>query len=315
MDHLHQETNVNLGPTCGEFAPGVQLEGHLRLGGEYDKEVANMSEASRTAAVCFGLRLTLSNPDVGAQAVETLNQLKEMAMGVDQVKEAMDKGVDVTFRHEGTSVWVNVTVPESMPELQMVEGWKDVNLASTVFSGKNDFKVTSGVDPCMLLSTTVDDVVGRLSNFSVVGEGNFEEMHHVMTAVQKLVTARFPNNSELMMMMAGVNVLTAFRSFKWDFKYDASVVKTVVLAVMEASGKLPKRQEQLAGVQEMGNGFLPQAQMMAPMFIGPYSELLKSVNLGHYEVFVMVPRLRVHVTTGMTLFGLNAYLNELFLSQ
>jgi len=64
----------------------------------------------------------------------------------------------------------------------------------------------------------------------------------------------------------------------------------------------------------MANGFLPQAQMMAPMFIGPYADLLKSVNLGHYEVFLMVPRLRLYLRPGFTLFGLNAFVNEKFLS-
>ena len=115
--------------------------------------------------------------------------------------------------------------------------------------------------------------------------------------------------------LPSVIFFTAFKSMSLDFKYDPTVVRNTIKGVMESSGKLDKVQEKLSGNQELVNGFLPQAQMMAPMFIGPYADLLKAVNLGHYEFFLMIPRLRIRVSPGFTLFGLNAFLNENFLNQ
>ncbi len=315
MEHLHQETKVCIGPSSGEFNPGFQIEGHARFGTEYDTEVAPMSDECKKAAAVFGIKVTLTDEGVGSKAIETLEQLKEMAMGVDQVKEAFDKGLDVSFRHEGASVWINVRVPETMPELQALPGWDKVNLAETQYGGKNDFKVTSGMDPTKFLTATVDEIIEMFTNFSVEAQGNFEELHHVITAATALAKDFLPDKKEVKMAMAAINFLTAFRSMGFEFKYDPTVVRSVIKNVMQSSGKVDNASEMLVGTQGMGNEFLPQAQMMAPMFIGPYVDLLKQINLGHYEVFVMVPRLRLYIRPGFTLFGLNAFLNEKFLSE
>lgn len=315
MEHLHQETKINIGPTTGEFAPGIQIEGHGRFGADYDTEVAPMSDAAKNSAVCFGLRLSLTNSEVGPGAVETLNQLKEMAMSIDPVKEVVDKGLDISFRHEGNSVWINVVVPETLPELQMIPGWDKVSMSGTQFSGKSDWKVTTGLDPTKFLDAKLEDIVDRATHFSVEGNATMEELHHVLTTATKLVQDFLPQEKEVKMALAFVNILTAFRSMNWEFKYDPNVVKSVVNNVMQASGRAEKATARINAGQEMVGGFLPQAQMMAPMFIGPYADLLKSVNLGHYEFFIMVPRLRLYLRPGFTLFGLNQFVNDKFLSS
>ena len=316
MEHLHQESKVNIGPTTGTFAPGFQVENHWRMGTEYDNEVSHMSDECKKAAVVFGLKFTLKDASVGAQAVETLNQLKEMAMSVDQVKEVVDRGLDISFRHEDKVVWCNVVVPESLEELKGLPGWDKVDMSKCVFSGKANATVTSGADPTKFLTATFDDIVERLSHFCIEGEGNFEELHHVITAVTGFAKEFFGcENKKVNMVLAGLNLATAFKSLNFDFKYDPTVVNAVAKNFIQATGKLDKIQEKLSGNQEMATGFLPQAQMMAPMFVGPYTDLLKSVDLGHYQIFVMVPRLRLHWCPGFTLFGLDGFLNENFLNQ
>jgi len=316
MDHLHQEAKVCVGPTTGEFTPGFQLEGHSRYGAEYDTEVAHMSAECRSAAAVVGLKLTLTDASVGPQAVETLNQLKEMAMGIDQVKEVVDRGLDITFRHEGTSVYINVRLPETLPEIANLPGFSQMDMSKTVFSGNGNFKMTSGVDPTRLLTATFEEMVEMTSNMSVEASMNMEELHHVLTAVINFARGLLPQEDrKVNMFLAGLNMLTAFRSSNFEFKYDPVTVRSVVARVMGGIGHEEKVRAKISENQEMANGFLPQAQMMAPMFIGPYTDLLKAVNLGHFEVFVMVPRLRVYLSPGFTLFGLNTFVNDKFLSQ
>jgi len=315
MDHLHQESKVNIGPITGEFTPGLQLEGHGRFGSEYDTEVSHMSDECKKAAFVFGLKLTLTDSSVGPQAVETLTQLKEMVSGIEQVKEAFDKGINVDFRHEGTNVFINVRIPESLSELQLIPGWDQINLTGTQFSGKGDWKVTSGTDPTKFLTATIEEIVDRATHFSVEANYNFEELHHVLTAGTNIVKSLLPDIKEVKMGLVLVNILSAFRSLGLEFKYDPAIVKNVIKGLVEGSGKKEKAQQKLSEGQAFANEFLPQAQMMAPMFIGPYADLLKSVNLGHYEFFIMVPRLRVHLRPGFTLFGLDEFIKEKFLSS
>jgi hypothetical protein len=315
MDNLHQESKISVGPSTGEFTPGLQLEGHLKLGTEYDNEVSHMKDEHKKAAAVFGFKLTLSDANVGTQAVETLTQLLEMATGIDQVKEMLDRGLDISFRHEGLNVFINIAVPETLQELQMIPGWNLINLKDTVFSGKHDGKITSGVDPTKFLTATLDEMIERACNFSIEASGNMEEGHHLLSTITGLAKQLLPNHPQVDMVLSAVNLMTAFKSLNWEFKYDPSVVRTTIKNMMESSGKLEKVQHKVTGNQELANGFLPQAQMMAPMFIGPYAELLKSVNLGHFELFFMVPRLRLHAVQGITLFGLNSFVQEKFLSQ
>ncbi|MCP4649785.1 MAG: hypothetical protein GY853_06855 [PVC group bacterium] len=314
MEHVKQNCKICIGPTT-DFTPGVSLEYHCKFGGDYDKEVEKMSGECKSAAVVFGTKFTLSNPEAGSSAVETLNSLKEMAAGIPQVQEMLEKGVDVSFRHEGANVWVNVRVPENVPELQAIPGFDKITLSGAEFTGIEDFVLSSGLDPTHFPETQLEDIIERASNFKIEGSANFEDLQTVLTTILGLVKEFLPDDPKVLMGMSFVNILTAFRVWNFDFKYDAQTVRTVVKNMIEASGKIDKAKEKIAERQGIVKEFLPQAQAMAPMFIGPYADLLKSVNLGHFEFFAMIPKVRTHIVAGLTLFGLNKFLNDKFLSD
>ncbi|MCP3681872.1 MAG: hypothetical protein GY861_04205, partial [bacterium] len=199
-------------------------------------------------------------------------------------------GVDVSFRNEGTSLFINVKVPETLPELQAIPGWEKMDLSGCQYSGKNDFKFTSAIDPTKFLNATLEEIVEMATKFSVEGNSNFEELHHVLTAVTNFAKDLLPDSPDMRMALALVPILTAPRKFCFEFKYDPNTIKNTIKGVMLGSGKHDKVTDHLTNKQTIANEFFPQAQEMAPMFLGPYSDLLKNVNLGHYEFFVMVPR-------------------------
>jgi len=311
MDHLHQESKVNIGPSSGEFNPGLQLEVHYRTGTEYDTEVSHMSEECRKAAIVFGLKFTLTNENVGAKAIETLTQLKEMASLFDPCKTYLEQGLDVSFRHEGLNLWVNVAVPETLKDLDPIrEVMGKFDFSKETFSGRGDLKVTSGVDPTKLLTCTIDDMLEKACQFSVQGEAKSDDLDHLLNALLKSA-----NEVELVPLdlkkfgFTVVKIFTAFKYMNYEFKYDPNVIRNVI----KSTGKLEKVQNHVSEYQELATGFLPQAQMMAPMFIAPYADLLKDVNLGNYELFLMVPRLRVYYRFGLNLLGLNAWFTENFM--
>ena len=118
-----------------------------------------------------GLKFTLTNENVGAQAVEKLKQVKD---DPQIFKEYLVEGLDVCFRHEGLNLWVNVTVPETFPELQGNPIWDKLDLSKETFSGRVDWKVTSGADPIKFvtdkflnISNTFDDILEKACKFSV----------------------------------------------------------------------------------------------------------------------------------------------------
>ena len=309
MDHLHQESKVNIGPSSGEFNPGLQLEVHYRTGTEYDTEVSHMSEECRKAAIVFGLKFTLTNENVGAQAIETLKQLKEMASFVDPCKTYLEQGLDVSFRHEGLNLWVNVAAPETLTDLdEFRKDMGNVDFSKETFSGRGDWKVTSGVDPAKFLTCTIDDILEKACQFSVQGEGKFDDLDHFLNALLKIAKDIAPVPKEA---FAVIQIPTAFKYMNYEFKYDPNVIRNVI----KSTGKLEKVQNKVSEFQKLATEFLPQAQMMAPMVLAPYADLLKNVNLGNYELFLMIPRLRVYFRCGLNLLGLNAWFTENFLQN
>ncbi len=77
---------------------------------------------------------------------------------------------------------------------------------------------------------------------------------------------------------------------------------------------IDKVKEKLAENQRMMKEFLQLAEAFSSIVIGPYVDLLKSVNLGHFEFFMMIPKVRLHFVVRLTFFGLNKFLNDKFLN-
>jgi len=319
MEHLHQQVKLDIRPEAN-FTSGIEFEQHSRFGTDYDTEVKNMSNENKSAAVVFGLKFTLTDPSVGPAAVAALNQLLEMGDSIDQVKKAKEEGSSVSFRHEGSNLYVNVEVTEKTAEmLQSFPLWDKLNLSKTVFSGRSDLKVSSGFDPTQLLTAQIEDFAEMLSNFKVEGNGNFEELHHVLDVLRQVVSPYLEllgvKEKHLNMGWNVVNLLKAVVSWGFEFRYDASVIKKVALELLGVSGTGELGSGMVNQYQGQSNEYLEMAKQMAPMFLGPFLETLRGVNLGSYHAFVMVPRVRVHLEYGLNFPTLNTWLNTQFLSS
>jgi len=328
MEHLHQQCKVDIRPEAN-FTSGLEFEIHSRWGTDYDTEVSNMSKENKSAAIVFGLRFNLTDPSVGPAAVVTLNQLLEMADSIDQVKQAKEEGSSVSFRHEGSNLYVNVEVTEQTAKNVIpIPLWNKLDLSKTVFSGRSDLKVSSGFDLTQLPTAQLEDIFEMLSNFKVEGNGNFDELHHVLDALKLVVAGPFK------MLWEVVNVLKVVVSWGLEFRYDASIIKKVALELLEldlatrfppeyqfTSAFIVKRIQSFSkGILEGGKEFAQQnLKFWAPKFL-PFVELLnvellKGLNLGYFHVFLMVPRVRVHLESGFNFLTLNTFLNTHFLSS
>ena len=140
---------------------------------------------------------------------------------------------------------------ETAEELKNIPGWEQLNLTTTTYSGKCDFKVSSGFEPTSLLTFSVDQIVESASKFKIEGDGNFEEFNHLIMTVKSLIKGLLPEDKKTNMAMAAVTIMTTLRNFGLEFKYDPNVVKEVLKDLLLASGKADKAQEFLSGNQEM----------------------------------------------------------------
>jgi len=315
MEHLEQTGHVDISPIT-DFTPGIEFEGHVRFGAEYDEKVKTMNDACKNSHITFGLKLTLEKEDQVDKAVETLTTLKDtLLMGQEQAKEALTTGASIDFTKEGKLIYVNIHIAGDIAKkhLESMPYWNDLDIGTSNYSAKKDFQVGTGFTPTKMLDAKVDDVIDMVTLFRVKGEGVFKEVHLLIQVLQVLAKKfSFLPEKETGMLCSAMNVLTCMRKLCLEFKYDPTMLRSTAKEIVGISGEGDKAQGFMSGNQEMAKGFIPMAQgMVVPMltqFASP--ELAKAINFDHHEFFVMIPKVRFYLNMGFSINGLTGFLHE-----
>lgn len=313
MEHLEQKLNIDISPLT-DFTPGIEFHTNIRVGDQYDAVVSECSSKCKSSPFSFGVKLGLLDENMGTQAVELLNGLKDGFLGADEkAKHYLENGVSVDISSKGKNILINVHVDGATAEkMNQVPGWSQLDLGNTKYSGKIDFSLATGFNPTKLLTAQVEDVVDMSTLFKIKGDGVCEEMHHVLNTLKVLISnVGILPEKEQKMVCSALSVLTCMRDTTLVFKYDPTVIKGVAGEVLGHSGKKDEASGFMSSNQEMAKGMLPMAQGFVPMitqFAPP--ELVKSVNLDDYEIQVCIPKARFHLNVGFSLNGLTSFIKD-----
>jgi hypothetical protein len=237
----------------------------------------------------------------------------------NHAKKHLEKGVSLDFANDGGNVYINIhCAGETAAELENLPGWKQLDLSKTDYSGKFDSSIATGFNPTKLLGGQLEDVIDMATLFRVKSEGCFLELHHLLNTVQVLIrNLGLLPQKETNMICSALNVLTCMRNLCFEFKYDPTVLRNTAKEVLGASGHGDTAKGFMSGNQEMAKGMIPMAQGMVLPMLSAFAtpEMVKAVNFNHYEVFLIIPKARLHWRGGFTINGLTDFLNEHLLSQ
>jgi hypothetical protein len=314
MENQQREFKIDISP-ANTFESGIEFQGHVRHGAEFDAKVQGLGELYQNSDITLGLRFLLNKPEDGEkikEAVNThINNFKEQSVMLNGL---LEQGASFDVRVAGNELFLDVHVSGAAAEqFKALPFYDQINLQAQQYGGKFDIAFATGFDPVKLLTESFDDLLGQLLRFRIQGNGQSQNLQNLVSYVRGLVNELAGSQKSKDAAMA-LGLLSIVKNAGFDFHYDVDSLRELI---QEAIGKKLGDEEargMLTGYQGMANEFLPQAQAMAGFFLAPYLEELRGINLGAFEAHVYVPKFRMYLNFNLNIPSLNGFLNQNFLA-
>jgi len=296
--------------TTEPFEKGLTLGFHTFFGNEYDNKISALPEGYKTADITVGVKLVLNNAEHALEAVTMLNGLKEQYSAFPPVQEALDKGVAIDFRQEDSNVHLDMHVSgEYSVAMRANPLFSNSNITGVDFDHKVSLDISTAFDPISVFSKSPEELLMSAFNWSIIGTGNAQKMTNLIDNISKYFESIEMTNEQKNGMIM-LKLFIAVHSVAFNFKYVPSLVKDVVTGLTNNNDLTT-----VTGAQATAQQVLPTAQAMAPMFLGPYMHVLKSVQFAEWEAHIFIPKIRLYANVTLSVPSLNTFVHENFLQD
>jgi hypothetical protein len=299
--------------TTEPFEKGTTLGFHTFFGNEYDNKISALPEGYKTADITVGVKLVLNNAEHALEAVTMLNGLKEQYSAFPPVQEALDKGVAIDFRQEDSNVHLDMHLSgEFAAAMRDNDLFKNANVTGLDFDHKVSLDISTAFDPVSVFSKSPDELLMSAFNWSIIGTGNSQKMTNLIDNICAYFESKemTDDRKNLMNFMTMCKFFIAVQKVAFIFKYVPSLVKDLVSGLSNNNDLTT-----VTGAQGMAQQMLPTAQLMAPMFLGPYMHVLKSVQFAEWEAHIFIPKIRLYANVTLSVPNLNTFVHENFLQD
>lgn len=339
MYKIEEEVNApdDISRTTVSIKPLVDFEKGCSFGFEVAgaKEgaaiIASLPEYLSSSFMSFSIEFQIDDAEKGSGVVQSLESVQEMVYAmIPQAQEMQNLyGVNIKFRHSGTSVFIDIVLSGMFAE--MIKGQIQQSIGNQLSSKLKfinkffgSYSFTSGFRLDNLLEITIEELVKELTQFKV--ESYFENNN--IQAVFNNALKNTVVNKQLMQMNMPVFVgqiigklLLVIRAFDFKSNYDseelAAVVKEIVEFVYGQTQQGGVETDQWIGLQNTLSSFqqMAQAQLggikaMAGMFLAPYIETLKVLNFDKIGFAYIFPMSSVHFKLSIGLAGITSFLRQ-----
>lgn len=311
-------SKINIHPES-DFENGLGLGLEVASGNDFDTKLNASPDYVKSAPVSFGVELKVQDEASGPAVVQGLESLLEMVSEMlPPVKEYLDKGVQIKFRGNGSSVFVDVVVDQALAQcvLCKVSNYKYDQMNS---SGTINLSAHSGIKISDVVTGTPENLVQKATQFKVEGNANISNTKNL---IQFFVSLLGPLLDQVPKKFRGLLMfLSAVRLTSYDFVYDSKLLAEIVRKVgLEAAGKKLGQSGEAATsqlvaakaseYQTMGLEMLEQFKPMADSFLEPYKPMLQSVNFDQISLFAFFPQMKVYAKKTLDLKGITGFLRE-----
>lgn len=313
MDTTSFLSKVKITPTT-DFTAGTSVDVQLTVGNQFSTVASSLPSNVNESPVSFGIELKIKNPDQAAQVVDTLTQLKDMAIAmVPNAEEFLKQGVSVNFRPSGSSVFIDVSLSGAYGE-KITSVLSKYNFSSVNFTGGSNLTVSSKLSPVDILSYNLGQLLDEVSNLKFEYNGEFSHLKNIVSFATDTLTAVTQGNlpQKLKPAVYAMRFAEVVRKLDFNFQYDSSTVHEIIkdtvnsasgvaqgekskyekLAESWTSERQPQAQEIVSQVSEMGSSFLE-----------PYKPALLNLNLDNLTVYAVCPSVKAYAKVGLNIRG------------
>jgi hypothetical protein len=265
------------------------------------------------------IELKLKNAEAGKDVIETLNQVKQMAMSfIPEAESFIDKEIIITFRQAADSVFVDISYEgENAESICFVISMMGAN--SINFSGQSDLHICSKVSPVDAISIDAEQLLANLANLKIEAHGEYSHLKNIVNFGQGLLTSIGSTCCEggidkfITPIMGLAQLLVASRKIDFGLKYDAESLATFIKDCLGCKkegqdlSKFDKLKEKYVEGQAKLNAGIEGGKMMAAMFLAPFLPAITNINWDNISVSVCSQLIRAHVKLSIGIRGLNDF--------
>lgn len=318
---------INITPEA-DFDSGTAFRGHVSLGSDFDSIAASFPNYLKETPASFGLELHLKKAEDGANLIEVLEGLKEMALQIDpRVQKFFDAGLLVNFRHVVNSVFIDVSYGGMAGD--KINGILSMfNPSSLNFSGNSDFHLCTKFSPVDLLDKSYQELIDLAINLKIEGKGEYSHLKTLIDFVINTITSVNHGHvpSKVKPLVYLLKFASIIRKIDFNFKYDVETVRDVIVEFVNsafkvdggadgAQTKYEETSQKWSGeYQPMINGMIEQFSGMAQMFLEQYMESILAVDLDNISLYATLPIIKFYFKFNVLLKGLSDFVAKVLQS-
>lgn len=312
-----------------DFNNGISLNFSIQAGIKGKEIFETLPEYFQNNPITFSLELGIEDPDQGPLIVQTLEGVKEMAMGlIPNAEQLLGQGILIKFRHVGKSIFIDVSVEGMFAEMVNAQ-LKNIQLDLSQFSESGEFHLISGLRLDKPLDTSYEELVKQASQFKVQGQGELPLKLLVETILGQ-VTKLIPLGETEKRFLSFIAVLKIFRSLKYTVEYDSEEMLTNIkeLAGIIAHNTMggasmdelnPEIGSQMIGTvvsqgQEVAKVQLEGIKQMASAFLEPYKDSISQLNLDNIGFSLVYSQYQAIVRVNFCPVGVTEFIRTNILS-
>jgi hypothetical protein len=310
------QSNINIHPST-EFAKGVDLGLTICAGSDFTNFISSQPTYFQESPVGFGIEFKILNEADAAQVIETLGQIKDLlTQMIPPLAGFLEAGLNINFRHVGTSVFIDVSVGGGFAEqahmyLGLLSGINAVD-----FSGHSEFHVSSQLSPVDILTQTLEEISEHLFNFKITGKA---EWSHIKAIVDFAISKKEMMPNHLVKIIIPVlTFISAVKGINFDFNFDPNVVKEIAIDSVvnhrKTEGEITQFQKMSANWQESKQKELVQTvegvSGMAKQMLASFLPGILLLDLGDISFFALSKDVRAYVQVYLRVSHLNAFVHK-----
>lgn len=299
---------------------GVGFEIDIFMGEEFKKNNQVLPFVVRDNIVSFCLELKAKDEQSVDELLNTFEAVREMADQMGLLQMLDQTGLSLSFSKEKDSAFVDFTFGGILGE-GLVNQIRELNLEKFKLSWKDTGRVQTDLNLKEIYEEpNVENIIGKLSTLSIVGEGEVFNIKHFLHLIRECCkigdedgeAMDDEDQKKFIMVSFGLLILSTFENLEFNFEYDSEGLRDAIIDILKSFGDSydQKKESLLTNFKEE---ILPMVlgaiEMIKPM-IEPFKGGIGATNWDQISVEVLVPAVELEFKGTVFLPGLTEFVTN-----
>jgi hypothetical protein len=306
-----------------DFDNGINFGLSVAAGTEGKAIIDSLPDYFSSNPLSASIELGIDDAEKGQIVVQSLEQAKEMIFQmIPGIQEKLEMGIDIKFRHVGTSVFIDVTIGGPLGEMVKAQysqfGSKIGNLA-TSFKGYGSSHIVSGLKLNNALDISLEQIIEDASKFKIETTGETSNIKKMLAIATTIIQATNAYGNKTKAISSIFGYFGVFRLLEVKSEYDSDELFSLIKESISTFTALESQEEQgevalqvyggaLSNYQQVGKAQLEGVKAMLGVFLEPFMETLKVLNFDRISISIVPSMISIFYKVQIGLVGITEFI-------